>query len=143
MHIDIHDEIDRKALEAMEAAMAIIFEGGLNRAQADALLGVLQTGFNGITTAKLDYGSLLTELSVSVAGTPDWQCVFSRVYRSPAGTLHRLVISNCTLKFAQIGEKSGSDYELEFAVPSEAFRMANHKHNELLKAGYRIGRRQS
>ncbi len=142
MLIDIHDEIDRKALEALEATMDLIFEGGLSRAHADAMLGILQTGFNGITTAKLDFGSLLTELSISVSGSPDWQCVFTRVYRSPAGSLHRLVISNCTLKFAQIGEKSSSDYELEFAVPSEAFRMANQKHNELLKAGYRIGRRQ-
>lgn len=47
MEINLQDEIDRKALETLELVLDLISEGGLTRAQADALLHAVQTGFEG------------------------------------------------------------------------------------------------
>ena len=142
MVIDLQDEIDRKALETLELVLDLISEGGLTRAQADALLHAVQTGFGGVTSSSADINSLLTEASLFVAGSPDWQCVYARHYRCRDGHLYRMTISNCTLKFSRTDAPSSMDFVLEFGSQQDAFRMANLKHEQLREAGFRIGRRK-
>lgn len=139
MEIELQDEIDRKALEALDLVNNLIADTGISREHLNEMLHILQTSFNGIVSRHIEYGSLLTEASEIMKARLDWDLKYRRVYRHETHGLFCVSVSGSTLKMAGVNNKTPYDYEKTYSLPSEAFRRADKAHDYLIGWGFKLG----
>lgn len=138
--IVLQDEIDRKALEAMEGFSEIAGAGHFTPEQLLRVLGLLQTSLNGVLSSDVAglFLEFMTESSEALRIAPSWLVTMTRIYDKPGADKMALTISGSTLTLKSCGAPSLSDFSRKFDLHEEAVAYAQRVHELMLSNGYRL-----
>lgn len=138
--IVLQDEIDRKALEAMEGFNEMAGSGHFTPDQMLRVLGLLQTSLNGVLSSEVSelFLEFMTESSEALRVSPSWLVTMTRIYDKPGADKMVVTITGTTLALKSCGTPSLSDFSRKFDLHEEAIAYAQRVHELMLSKGYRL-----
>lgn len=123
----LQEEVNRKAYEAVSELVGVVESGGLSPAQADKMLSLLQTAFNGIVTDG-DFCDILTDISRNLGTFIPLKHTLKVTLKNDSNQEMKLCIDGC---FVRVGS-SGKTFD----TPREAYDSAQNIVKKLALAGY-------
>lgn len=127
----LQEEVNRKAFDSVAELIGLLESGSLSPAQANLVLNVLQTAFNGIVTDG-DFCGVLTELSMNLFSYLPFNHALKLTLRNDCNQEMHMMIEGAKVTVDHSGKT--------FDTPKEAYDSAVSVVNKLSIAGFKPAR---